>query len=101
MLPGASAPPRFRGCTWSITYPGHAPDFLPVEGQGCECLKSSFAFMLRAVFPWEFFEECPECREDACEPPELWPLASQVPENAIATAQAIAARIFTGYPLTA
>jgi hypothetical protein len=34
MLLGASAPPRFSATLWSITYPGHDPDVLPVEGQG-------------------------------------------------------------------
>jgi hypothetical protein len=63
-------------------------------------MKSCFAFSLRAIFPWEFLATPGAALwGDACEPRELWPpppLASQTPENAIATAQAIAARIFTG-----
>ncbi len=34
ILLGLSAPPRLSVCTWSITYPGHAPELLPVDGHG-------------------------------------------------------------------
>jgi hypothetical protein len=34
MLLWSSGPLRFRGITWSTTYPGHAPAVLPVDGHG-------------------------------------------------------------------
>lgn len=52
MLLGASAPPRFSGRTWSMTYPGHAPEVFPVEGQGCDFLNSLFACCDRLILPW-------------------------------------------------
>jgi hypothetical protein len=52
MLLGESAPPCLSACTWSITYPGHAPDVRPVDGHGCECRKACLASGLRLIFPW-------------------------------------------------
>ena len=51
MFDGASAPPRFSGTTWSITYPGHAPERWPVDGHGWALLKESFAASLRLNRP--------------------------------------------------
>ena len=51
MLLGASAPPRFSEFTWSITYPGHAPEDFPVAGHGCDCLKACLAAGLRLILP--------------------------------------------------
>jgi hypothetical protein len=51
MFDGESAPPRFNGVTWSITYPGHAPVDFPVERQGRDVLNSLFACWLRAIRP--------------------------------------------------
>src|SRR5215831_14658826 len=34
-----------------MTYPGHAPVFLPVDGQGCESWNVRFAIELRSIRP--------------------------------------------------
>ena len=47
MLLGASAPPRFSGVIWSITYPGQAPEVRPVDGHGFERSKVCLAVRLR------------------------------------------------------
>ena len=39
MLLGRSAPPRLSGTTWSITYPGQAPEALPVGWARMRALK--------------------------------------------------------------
>src|ERR1022692_1651382 len=51
MLPGASAPPRFNGLMWSTTNPGHAPEVLPVAGQGWPARNALLAAGLRAIRP--------------------------------------------------
>src|ERR1017187_3393099 len=51
MLPGASAPPRFNGLMWSTTNPGHAPEVLPVAGQGLLAWNAPLAAGLRAIRP--------------------------------------------------
>src|ERR1022692_3987738 len=51
MLPGASAPPRFNGLMWSTTNPGHAPEVLPVAGQGWPAWNALRAAGLRAIRP--------------------------------------------------
>jgi len=97
MLPGASAPPAHSGFTWSITYPGHGPLALPVDGHGCACLKSCFALRLRLalllcrVVTWEPF---------LCEP-ELDPLLANVAlgaKTAASITTTTAARIAASRP---
>jgi len=51
MLLGLSAPPRFNGFMWSITYSGHALVDVPVTGQGCCLLNSFLACVLRVSRP--------------------------------------------------
>ena len=51
MLPGTSAPPRFNGLMWSTTNPGHAPEVLPVAGQGLLAWNALLASGLRAIRP--------------------------------------------------
>jgi hypothetical protein len=52
ILLGWSAPPRFSGRTWSTTYPGQAPDLLPVDGQGWSRMNASRAAFDRLMPPW-------------------------------------------------
>src|ERR1035441_10669807 len=51
MLSGASAPPRFNGLMWSTTNPGHAPEVLPVAGQGWTAWNARLVAGLRAFLP--------------------------------------------------
>jgi hypothetical protein len=51
MLPGASVPPLFNGLIWSTTNPGHAPEVLPVAGQGLLAWNALLAAGLRAIRP--------------------------------------------------
>jgi hypothetical protein len=34
-----------------VTYPGHAPEVLPVDGHGCDRWKSRLAVALRLILP--------------------------------------------------
>jgi hypothetical protein len=52
MFDASSAPPRFSGLMWSITHPGHAPLERPVDGHGCDFLKSRLARALRRLVRW-------------------------------------------------
>ena len=51
MFSDLSAPPRFNGTMWSSTYPGQAPVFFPVAGQGCWRWKARRAAGSRLIRP--------------------------------------------------
>jgi len=53
MLAVESEPPLYSGTRWSMAYPGHAPELLPVDGQGLDFLKSDFTWTLLAIRPFE------------------------------------------------
>src|ERR1035438_9439330 len=60
MLPGASAPPRFNGLMWATTNPGHAPEVLPVAGQGWTAWNALLAAGLRAIRPLAVRAQMPQ-----------------------------------------
>jgi hypothetical protein len=83
MFEAASAPPRFKGTTWSTMYPGHGPEVLPVAGHGCCRWKSCFAVSLRAMRPRLSRGQVAQTAGDLREVPETVPVLEALEYRAL------------------